>query len=168
MADFKKSQSYILKNEGFYALIHGDKGGETYCGISRVFHPDWIGWDVIDGRPHPIVHNTHYPDLDGAVDDWYYENEWKDINGDSISSQAIATYFYDWHVNSGGAVKQVQKVIGVNPDGQFGNKSIAALNSKDWLLEIHMMRLAYYKSLNQPQFEKQWMQRAENLYNELI
>lgn len=34
--------------EGGYANVLGDKGGETYMGISRVYWPSWPGWPVID------------------------------------------------------------------------------------------------------------------------
>jgi len=167
MADFNIAQPYVRADEGGYANVHGDKGGETYAGISRVFHPDWPGWSTIDSKPHPIKWNTKFPDLNPLVDSWYDKNEWDTILGDQIADQNTATYFYDWHVNSGGAVKQVQKVVGVTPDGEWGPHSLAALNAGDYLLAIHNARLAYYKSLNQPQFEPEWLERANSLYSRL-
>ena len=168
MADFPEAQNIAEQNEGGYCNTSGDKGGETYEGISRHFHPEWGGFAILDTKPHPIKWNTIFPDLSGMVSDWYYTNEWSTIDANAIQDQRIADYFYDWHINSGGAIKEVQKVIGVTPDGQFGPHSIEALNSKDWLLDIHNARIAYYKSLNQPQFEAQWLKRANDLYSKLL
>ena len=33
---------------GRYANSASDRGGETYCGISRVHHPSWGGWSLVD------------------------------------------------------------------------------------------------------------------------
>ena len=38
----------IIKAEGRYDNNPSDPGGETYCGISRVYHPAWAGWATID------------------------------------------------------------------------------------------------------------------------
>ena len=157
-----------MGDEGGYSNVSGDAGGETYCGISRHFHPDWEGWPSIDAKPHPIANNTIFPELQPMVDQWYDVDEWNTILGDQISDQPTADYFYDWHITSGGAVKQVQKVIGVTPDGIWGPASLSALNSNNYLTQIHQARLAYYKSLNQPKFEAGWLSRSTNLYNKLI
>lgn len=37
----------ILKKEGRYSNNPSDQGGETYCGISRKFHPGWVGWPTV-------------------------------------------------------------------------------------------------------------------------
>lgn len=38
----------IVQAEGRYVNNPSDPGGETYCGISRVYHPAWPGWAAID------------------------------------------------------------------------------------------------------------------------
>lgn len=39
----------LIKNiEGGYVNDPDDKGGETYAGISRRWHPDWLGWIIVD------------------------------------------------------------------------------------------------------------------------
>ncbi len=38
----------VIKYEGYYANVTGDKGGETYMGVARKLHPDWEGWKYID------------------------------------------------------------------------------------------------------------------------
>jgi lysozyme family protein len=168
MAQFEEAQKIAMGNEGGYANISSDKGAETYAGISRHFHPDWQGWPLVDQKSHPIARGTIFPELSAMVDSWYDKNEWDTILGDQISDQPTADYFYDWHINSGGAVKQVQEIVGVTPDGAWGPLSLSALNAGNYLTQIHQSRLAYYKSLNEPQFEAEWLTRATNLYNKLI
>lgn len=38
----------LLRVEGGYSNDPNDKGGETYAGIARNYHPDWEGWTLID------------------------------------------------------------------------------------------------------------------------
>lgn len=37
-----------LQKEGGYVNDPNDRGGETYRGIARKFHPTWVGWRIID------------------------------------------------------------------------------------------------------------------------
>ena len=37
----------IVEDEGRYSNDPDDPGGETYCGISSVHHPDWSGWGEV-------------------------------------------------------------------------------------------------------------------------
>lgn len=46
MADFLQAYESMIRNEGGYTLhtVAGDRGGMTYAGIARNFHPNWPGW----------------------------------------------------------------------------------------------------------------------------
>jgi lysozyme family protein len=171
MARFLDAQPYILKNEGFYSFVVGDKGGMTYCGISEVFHPECPIFTFLKSQPQPIAHGTCFPELSEAVDDFYKKEEWDTILGDSITDTATAIYFYDWHVNSGGAVKKVQEVIGVEADGVFGRGSLEALNSRDWLDELSKSRIVYYNEVSlvgdNKIFLKGWLNRESTLLTAL-
>ena len=48
MAKFSISLQKTLAHEGFYSNDPDDLGKETYKGISRIFHPKWNGWTIID------------------------------------------------------------------------------------------------------------------------
>lgn len=48
MMTFDKLFDGVIKHEGYYANINGDRGGETYMGVARNLHPDWEGWEYID------------------------------------------------------------------------------------------------------------------------
>ena len=50
MADFPPLHRDLIRKEGGYRLINvpGDRGGQTYAGISRNANPNWPGWALID------------------------------------------------------------------------------------------------------------------------
>ena len=55
MADFLQAFESMIRNEGGYKLhsVEGDRGGMTYAGIARNFHPNWPGWAAIDAGDIP-------------------------------------------------------------------------------------------------------------------
>lgn len=139
MADFNKVYARVLNtSEGGYANVKGDKGGETYKGISRINHPAWKGWPVIDAYKlahKGIPRNFHIPDpsLDLLVKDFYYSEYWLKIRGNEIKNFDIASNLFDMSVNSGAGVKIMQDSLNqmgykVSLDGSVGNNTLAAIN----------------------------------------
>lgn len=165
MADFKPAYAIIKRWEGGYSNVGADKGGETYAGISRVFWPNWSGWEIVDSRK-PIKHNAVIPDLTFAVEN-FYRQMWLDGNFDKINSQDVANILFDFRVNSGGTgIKKVQSILGVIPDGKLGTDTLRAINSSNAALlnnQIKEVREAFYNSLastpSQQIFLKGWLNR---------
>jgi len=48
MAIFQSAYKNLSEKEGGYVRDPLDRGGETYAGISRRFHPYWKGWRIIN------------------------------------------------------------------------------------------------------------------------
>jgi hypothetical protein len=72
----------------------GDRGGQTYAGISRRFWPGWAGWALIDaGRDVP----------DALVATFYQAQFWDAVEGDRIDSQPVAEVIFDWAIQRGEA-----------------------------------------------------------------
>jgi len=134
MADFNPAFDRMLQNEGGYKLttIQGDKGGMTYAGISRKYHPYWAGWADIDAAKTPD------PQL---VKDFYRELFWAPIAGDVITEQRIAETIFDFGVNAGPkvAISLAQAVVGLAANGAMNQTTVAALNA----LELHEFQSAY-------------------------
>lgn len=124
MADFDQAFTKTMSAEGGYKLtdIKGDVGKQTYAGISRVFHPTWIGWADIDAGRSPATQ---------LVRDFYKEEFWNSIKGFAINDQSMAEAIYDIAVNASPkvAIKLAQLVVGTEPDGVIGAKTIVALNA---------------------------------------
>lgn len=164
---------YIKPNEGGYAFVPNDKGGETYAGIARNYNPGWEGWSYIDfikRTKGPIAINTMLPDIQFAVDKFYL-NRWNVHRFGEINSQAIANLLFDFHVHSQAhAIKAIQQLTGVTADGVMGPRTIAAINSAD-PEELHdqlkAYRIRFLNSLiqqdpTQAGFFEGWMKRMAN------
>lgn len=144
---------YIRPNEGGYANVANDKGGETYAGIARNFNPDWPGWDYIDfikRTQGSIANNTVFPQIQYMVED-FFRNRWAKNRFGEINSQAIANLLFDFHVHSqANAIRTIQQVLGVPVDGIMGPITLAAINSADEAKlhdQLKEARLAYLRRL---------------------
>lgn len=128
MAQFEPAFEKMIRNEGGYQLhkVEGDRGGMTYAGISRRYHPHWPGWELIDS-------DRMDPRLTESVREFYRGQFWEPIQGDDIETQEVAESLFDFAVNAGisTAVKLAQVATGTTPDGIFGPKTLEALNSID-------------------------------------
>lgn len=132
MAEFLIAYKRTHKNEGGYANIKADRGGETYAGISRVHWPGWAGWKIVD-QHKPLRHNQYIADdnLSYQVRLFYKRNFWDKIQGDSINDQETANRLYDFGVTSGHSrtVKQIQNALGLKETGIIDKKLIEAINN---------------------------------------
>lgn len=156
----------MIRNEGGYRLdtVPGDRGGQTYAGIARVFHPRWPGWAIIDRG------DLQHPELTAMVRTFYRAQFWAPIQGDAIEKQAIAFSLFDFAVNAGvaTAVKLAQMVVGVTPDGRLGPKTLAALNAQNaerFVLQYALAKITRYAQIvnrdrSQSKFLLGWINRT--------
>lgn len=134
MAKFEIAYTqFIEPNEGGYANVESDKGGETYAGISRVYNPTWPGWVLIDMYKSHFAENTiprnhKFPDLQNLVEEFYF-TKWLKNHFEKIHNQDIANLLFDYFVHSGShAIKAIQKLTGAKQDGYMGPETVAAIN----------------------------------------
>ena len=163
MANFLTAFESMIRNEGGYKLhtVAGDRGGMTYAGIARNFHPRWPGWSAIDQGEIPETE---------LVRQFYQENFWAAIQGDRIIHQTVARSLFDFAVNAGvtTAVRLAQIVAGTTPDGKMGPKTVAALNALDpekFVLSFALAKLARYRDIvnkdpTQQKFLLGWVNRT--------
>lgn len=154
MIRFDEAFENTIKWEGKYSNDKYDTGGETYMGISRVHHPDWNGWKIIDkNRNEGMGLDGH--DILLSVKDFYKKNYWDKIKGDELIDQKIANKVFDVAVNMGigtsikflqtglNILNRCQKLYqNISIDGKIGNKTIEALkyylrNDKN----IHLLKI---------------------------
>lgn len=56
---------------------------------------------------------------------------WDRFRGDDIDDQSVANICVDWLYNSGrAAIRQVQKIVGVDDDGIVGDLTVSAINAR--------------------------------------
>ena len=163
MAEFLPAFERMIVNEGGYVLhtVKDDRGGMTYAGIARAFHPNWPGWRVIDQGETPPA------DL---VRQFYRSNFWHPLRLDEVEHQDVAGNICDFGVNAGlgTAAKLAQLVAGTTPDGKIGAKTLQALNTIDpdlFVARYALAKIARYRDIvtknrTQQRFLLGWLNRT--------
>lgn len=153
MANFDKAYNKVIKSEGYYANDPDDKGGETYMGIARKFHPNSKIWFIIDSvtknyditsikfktdstyrRNIQIQINNelrHIHELHDYIMPIYKTQYWDKANLDELNSQLIATQIFDHGVNAGmsNAIKIAQGRVGLPRTGRYSKELLDKLNN---------------------------------------
>lgn len=137
MAKFNIAYHNTNKFEGGYANDPDDRGGETYKGIARNFHPNWKGWAIVEEvkkKTSAVKQINHILDNDPIIQKYiqifYKEEFWDKINGDLIPDQLIANEVYDNAVN-----------MGISRSGEYLQRTINILNrnqSKNFYNDIEV------------------------------
>lgn len=155
--------------EGGYVLtnLKTDPGRRTYAGISERYHPQWLGWKLIDSGV-PLTD----PSLKQLVRTFYYQTFWTPISGDQLP-QWLAVQVFDMAVNSGpdDAVRTLQIALGtVRADGTLGPKTLGAVRSaaRPQLAERFFAHRIYFYTQKTPQQAwkdngRGWMNRLAHL-----
>ena len=163
MAEFLPAFERMIVNEGGYVLhtVAGDRGGMTYAGIARNFHPSWQGWKVIDQGETPPAE---------LVRQFYRSNFWAPLRLDDVEHQEVAGNLFDFGVNAGlsTAAKLAQLVVGATPDGKIGAKTLQALNAIDpdlFVARYALAKIARYRDIvtgnrTQQRFLVGWINRV--------
>ena len=141
MAYFTQAYDRVMTVEGGYSNRAADRGGETYKGISRKYHPTWAGWAILDQYPLPDKKGADSNiTLQGMVKDFYKVEYWDKFRGDEIRSQMVGEELFDTAVNMGlgTAIKFLQRALNVlnrreklyqdlTIDGGMGTRTLAAM-----------------------------------------
>ena len=166
MALFEPAYEEMIRNEGGYVLhtVAGDRGGTTYAGVARRYHPHWSGWQYIDAD------DLHNPALVDCVKAFYRDEFWSRLRGDDIEDQRVAETLFDFAVNAGTgtAIKLAQNILDTSADGILGPVTIGKLNSfpaQDLLYRYAMAKVARYAEIvnrdsSQSKFLLGWINRT--------
>ena len=170
MPSFNDAVEVILKNEGGFVNHPQDRGGATNWGITQRVY------EAYKGRAVTIDEMRKMPRSEAIA--IYKKNYWDKIGGDAIKFYTVALTIFDQAVNRGiaAAVKQAQRVAGVNPDGVVGTQTLAAINKtpeKEFLnLFLKESEEAYKTIVNrnpsQQVFLKGWLNRVDHLRNQAL
>ncbi|MCW3806165.1 glycoside hydrolase family 108 protein [Plebeiibacterium marinum] len=172
----------VIKYEGYYANVTGDKGGETYMGVARNLHPDWDGWKPIDAYKLKFgesKRNTKIdiPELTELVKQFYKHKFYDKYNIGYIVCGSVQEIIFDWCVNSGywgscGTQKVLNRFFDydLKLDGIIGKQTINAINScpsEPLFNAIKSARVHYYNTIAQRgqnhKFLKGWLRRIDSI-----
>nr|WP_314983665.1 type VI secretion system tip protein TssI/VgrG [uncultured Pantoea sp.] len=151
--NFSTISPIILRHEGGYSNRASDKGGPTNHGIAW---NTWKKYSKEDLGVEPTLENLKKitPEQAEII---YKKRYWDPSGFNDIKDPKLALMSYDWSITSGGAGKQIQKLLNsqygksLNVDGVIGPDTISAMNSvedsgklTDSIAEI---RKQYYTNL---------------------
>lgn len=177
--------------ESGYSNNPNDRGKETLNGISRVYHPNWKGWKLVDILKEGV---NSLEELDKAVQtitlqnltDDFYKQWWSDHHCDEMP-EIIDTIFFDNSFMSGKAVWLLQRSINffnrftfeeeyfkdikIAEDNIWGKYTRDELNEVDTsTIRINLEDILIYKRgkyqnhlQNERRFEQGWASRTFNL-----
>jgi lysozyme family protein len=192
MADFDPIFEEVLGHEGGYSNDRVDRGGETYRGVARNSHPDWLGWGLVDSHRNdddfPACLDTSIS-LQREVMNVYRREYWDRIWGDGIDSQPVAQELFDTAVNMGvfRAVCFLQQSLNalnrdgrlyldIAVDGGFGPNTRQALDvflRRDQpavlLVAMNVLQGAHYLAImradtTQERFARGWLMKRVRLF----
>lgn len=162
MAKFEKAYE-ILKRLEYSSpsdALHINSGekGFTWMGIYEEANPSWSGWKIIKDElamtssikeaSKRLYANKELQELTAKC---YKTKYWDLIKGDEINSQSKANEVFVFVVNAlYGAIKTTQRLVGVEPDGVFGAKTLKAINAYDeakFDTDFDAAEIAYYEKL---------------------
>lgn len=160
---------HILRFEGGYVNDPDDLGGATNKGVCFKTYKLYRQRKKL---PKPTLEDLKNIS-DGEFVSILKEMYWDACRADHIESQSVANAIVDWAWHSGTvtAVKEVQKVLGVESDGIIGNITLTAINSWSPLPlfgQIQQARLNYLERIciarpANRKFEKGWVRRVRSL-----
>jgi len=138
--NFEKCLEMLLHHEGGYVNHPKDPGGETNLGVTKRVYEEWGG--TKDMRALTIE----------DVAPIYKKKYWDLVKGDYLPS-GLDWCTFDWAVNSGASrsAKAIQKIVGANPDGVIGPKTLALIEKQDikfMIEEFFKLRQDFYESLD--------------------
>lgn len=157
---FLKVMPWVFEEEGGYVDHPKDPGGATNLGIT---HKTLSAWR---GRP---VTKQDVKNLTRQEAQNIYKSEyWNQVRGDRLPA-GLDYVTLDYGINSGPsrAVRELQKIVGVNPDGIVGSQTTTAIQkfSVAKLIDLYCdARIKYLRSLKTfKTFGKGWLARVERV-----
>jgi len=139
---FKEALEKVLQLEGGLRLYRNPtEQAETYAGIYRKAHPNWVGWNYIDRGEKPPFE---------ILEKFYYENFYKPF--EKVKDEKVKNLLFETAVNLGvkQTVKLLQKVLGVKADGILGPITLQAIDSipeEELIKDFTLARIAFYTAL---------------------
>lgn len=167
MADFRHYVPLLKECEGYGAFTNDadDKGGPTMGGVTLSAFQACFGRDKGPADLRAMNERQWLQIMKAGY--------WDKLRADDFSNQSVAEICADWCVNSGPRIaKKVQAIVGAEPDGRIGAKSLALINGADQhklFNDIKIARAEYYNRLaaidrSQGKFLRGWMNRLDKFH----
>lgn len=150
MANFAIAYELVKDAEGGYQKSPDDPG--NYNSLDQLVGTNYgvsaAKYEGIIGRP-PSENDMRNLTA-AAAREIFRRDEWTRIQGDRITSQAVANIFFDGAVNHGKGIHLMQEVLRVPQDGVVGPVTLNAINTanpQSLYLAYKERRRQYYHQL---------------------
>lgn len=157
--NFEVTTKWLLVHEGGYVNNKKDPGGATNKGITQKTY------DAYRKRKNLPLSAVNFIN-DAEVFEIYRSQYWNTIIGDELPS-GLDYALYDFSVNSGPsrAIRFLQELLHVTPDGVIGNITLAAIRSHNnielLIKDLCEKRWNWMKTLSTfSEFGKGWTRRV--------
>jgi len=157
---FKRCLTELLKHEGGYVDHPRDPGGATNLGVTLATLREWRGKTVTKADVKALTVEEA-----GAI---YRAKYWVVAGCDRLPA-GVDLIVFDMAVNSGPAraVRTLQQVVNVTPDGVVGPVTLTAARAKpaaELIDAYSRKREAFYRSLSTfDTFGRGWMRRLNDV-----
>ena len=160
-----KAFTEVIKSEGGFTDDTRDPGnrlpdGRAGCTMLGVTQRNW---ERYVGRQ--VTHDEMRALTPANVAPFYKTQYWNAVKGDDLPT-GIDFLCFDLAVNGGPAraAMTLQQALGVYADGAIGPVTLNAANLSDLpalIDKFTQRKIDFYKSLNNPTYERGWINRAE-------
>lgn len=177
--NFKKALNFVLLEEGVrgnstgYVNNPSDRGGETNYGITHLSYDAYRRFKKLPIQSVKLMSRDEVTEI-------YRVNYWLS-GGCNLLPSKLGLIHFDWCVNhgTGGAIKTLQKVVGVADDGIIGgvtkqaiiraivNQSETALCNTYLVHRENYYRIIANNNLSQKVFLQGWLNRLAALKKEI-
>jgi lysozyme family protein len=161
LSNWQNSFELLLASEGGFVI---DRGGATNLGVTKTT------WEMYVERPATIDEIKSLTTFD--VEPLYKRLFWERCWCDKMPS-GVDYFLFDWAVNhgAGGAILMLQGIVGAKQDGGMGPLTFAATIMHDpvqLIEDFDVVKVNYYKSLNDPVNEHGWLVRAARVKHQAL
>jgi lysozyme family protein len=165
--NFDACLTLLLAHEGGYVNHPQDPGGMTNLGVTKRVWEEWTGHEVDEKQMRALT-----PELVAPL---YKRKYWDACRSDDLVS-GVDYAVFDVAVNSGAgrAIKFLQSCVGVDADGGFGPRTLAAVKVAEQdpkrLIELYCAkRLEFLQSLKTFEtFGKGWSRRVAEVKDKAL
>lgn len=158
-ANFEACLRETLTHEGGFSNHPADLGGATMRGVTQRVYD---GYRDRRGLTRQTVRRIAEAELRAI----YKAQYWDAVRGDNLPA-GVDLAVFDYAVNSGPsrAIRALQMVLGVTPDGELGEVTLAALHARvasGVVTALCDRRMAFLRALKTwPDFGKGWTERVD-------
>ena len=171
---FSKVYEQIRSHEGCYVFDKRDRGGETYGGIARKIHPQWMGWEYVD-EAKPLERFDTVARAEFWVKDWYLDI-WIHEGFENIESYDLALNLFDFRIHSSPRTvelftNRVLVKMGCDPvtigedwiDNRFNQVDVVEFTLRLKIQRILLFNYIVTRHPDQKVFYGGWVSRVSNI-----